>query len=168
MICLGLLELWHLIYPRVFTGFGTLVFFTNSYLTKFQVDYLALFCFSSVLIGFDWIWMERLCKNIQLMLLLLKALSLCLPNSYYTLMTFLRMESVILLSMLKIAISIARVIIENYSCATAIIDFWTQIWPIRHFRLGQEETSIMAKTTFIFLSGLKVLLLLMWKWMGLI
>ena len=67
--------------------------------------------------------MERLCKNIQLMLQLLKASSLCLTNSYYTLMTFPRMESVILLSMLKIVISIVSVIIENYSCATAIIDF---------------------------------------------
>ena len=35
-------------------------------------------------------------------------------------MTFLRMESVILLSMLKIVISIVSVIIENYSCATAL------------------------------------------------
>ena len=34
---LGLLELWHLIYPRLSTGFGMLVFFTNLSLTEFQV-----------------------------------------------------------------------------------------------------------------------------------
>ena len=34
---LGLLELWHLIYPRLLTGFGMLVFFTNLSLMEFQV-----------------------------------------------------------------------------------------------------------------------------------
>ena len=29
LTCLGLHELWHLIYPGVLTGFGMLVFFTN-------------------------------------------------------------------------------------------------------------------------------------------
>ena len=38
----GLLELWHLIYPRLLTGFGMLVFFANLSLMKFQVRYLAL------------------------------------------------------------------------------------------------------------------------------
>ena len=32
---LGLLELWHLIYPRLLTGFGMLVFFTNLSLMEF-------------------------------------------------------------------------------------------------------------------------------------
>ena len=40
---LGLLKLWHLIYPRLFTEFGMLVFFTNISLMEFQVRYLALF-----------------------------------------------------------------------------------------------------------------------------
>ena len=40
---LGLLKLWHLIYPRLLTGFGMLVFFTNLSLMEFQVRYLALF-----------------------------------------------------------------------------------------------------------------------------
>ena len=40
---LELLELWHLIYPRLLTGFGMLVFFTNLSLMEFQVRYLALF-----------------------------------------------------------------------------------------------------------------------------
>ena len=44
---LGLLELWHLIYPRLLTGFGMLVFFTDSSLMKFQVRYLDYFYFLS-------------------------------------------------------------------------------------------------------------------------
>ena len=46
---LGLLELWHLIYPRLLTGFGMLVFFTNLSLMEFQVRYLALFLLFSVI-----------------------------------------------------------------------------------------------------------------------
>ena len=37
LIGLGLLELWHLIYPRFLTGFGMLVFFTNLSLMVFSV-----------------------------------------------------------------------------------------------------------------------------------
>ena len=37
LIGLGLLELWHLIYPRLLTGFGMLVFVTNLSLMEFQV-----------------------------------------------------------------------------------------------------------------------------------
>ena len=43
---LDLLELWHLIYPRLLTGSGMLVFFTDLTLTEFQVRCLALFFFS--------------------------------------------------------------------------------------------------------------------------
>ena len=50
---LGLLELWHLIYPRLFTRFGILVFFTNLSLMEFQIRYFALFLFS-VIDGFEW------------------------------------------------------------------------------------------------------------------
>ena len=45
---LGLLELWHLIYPRLLTGFGMLVFFTNLSVMEFHVRYLALFLLFSV------------------------------------------------------------------------------------------------------------------------
>ena len=61
---LGLLELWHLIYPRLLTGFGMLVFFTNLSLMEFQVRYLALFLLFSVIDGFEWFWMGSLQKNI--------------------------------------------------------------------------------------------------------
>ena len=107
---LGLLRLWHLIYPRLLTGFGMLVFFTNLRLMKFQVEYLALFLFFSVIDSFDWFWMESLHKNIQLMLEFLKAPFLVPHFSYYTLINFLMMLSVILLSMLMILLSILSVI----------------------------------------------------------
>ena len=62
---LGLLELWHLIYPRLLTGFGMLVFFTNLNLMEFNVRYLALFLFS-VIDSFKWFWMGNPHKNLQL------------------------------------------------------------------------------------------------------
>ena len=48
---------------------------------------------------FGWFWMGTLHKNIQLMLEFLKTPFLVLHFSYYTLMTFLMMLSVLLLSM---------------------------------------------------------------------
>ena len=97
---LGLLELWPLINPRLLTGFGMLVFFTKLSVTEFQIRYLAVFLVFSVINSFKWFWMESLHKNIQLRLEFLKAPFLVLHFSYYTLMTFLMMLSVILLSML--------------------------------------------------------------------
>ena len=99
---LGLLELWHLIYPRLLTGFGMLVFFTNFSLIEFQVRYSALFLLFSVIDNFEWFWMGSLHKNIQLNREFLKAPFSVLHFSYYilTLMIFLMMLSVILLSML--------------------------------------------------------------------
>ena len=107
---LGLLELWHLIYPRLLTEFGMLVFFTNLGLMEFQVRYLALFLLFSVIDGFEWFWIKNLHKNIQIMLEILKALFLVVHFSYYTVMTILTMLSVILLSMLMILLSILSVI----------------------------------------------------------
>ena len=46
---LGLFDLWHLIYPRVLTGFGMLVVFINLSLMEFQVRYFALFLLFSVI-----------------------------------------------------------------------------------------------------------------------
>ena len=78
---------------------------TNISLMKFQVRYLALFLLFSVIEGFEWFWMGSLHKNIQLMLEFLKAPFLVLHFSYYILMTFLMMLSVILPSMLKILLN---------------------------------------------------------------
>ena len=107
---LGLLKLRHLIYPRLLTGFDMLVFFTNLSLMEFQVRYLVLFLLFSVIDDFKWFWMESLLKNIQLMLEFLKAPFLVLHFSYYTLMTFMMMLPVILLSMLMILLSGLNVI----------------------------------------------------------
>ena len=60
--------------------------------------------------SFWWLWMGYLHKNIQLMLEFLKGLFLVLHFSYYTLMTFLIMLSVILLSVLMILLSTLNVI----------------------------------------------------------
>ena len=88
--------------PRLSTEFGMLVFFTNLSLMEFQV--------SSVIGGFGSFWMGNLHKNIQLMLVFLKGLFLVVHFSCYTLMTFLMMLSVILLSMLMILFSILNAI----------------------------------------------------------
>ena len=51
------------------TGFGLLVFFTDLSLMEFQVRYLALFLFFSVIDGFEWFRMGNLHKNIQIILI---------------------------------------------------------------------------------------------------
>ena len=107
---LRLLELWHLRYPRLLTGFSMLVFFTNVSPMEFQTRYLALFLPVSIIDGSELFRMEILHKDIQLMLQFLKASSLTLRFSYSRLMTFLTMLSVILLSMLIILLPILSVI----------------------------------------------------------
>ena len=84
--------------------------FRNLSLMEFQVRYLPLFLLFSVISSFGWFWMGNLHKNIQLMLEFLKSLFLVPHFSCYTLMTFLMMLSVILLSMLMILLSTLNVI----------------------------------------------------------
>ena len=67
-IGLGLLKLKHLIYQRVSTWFGLLIFFTNLSVMEFLLRYLASFPLFSVIDAFEWFWMGDLHKNIQLML----------------------------------------------------------------------------------------------------
>ena len=93
---LGLLELWHLIYPRLLTGFDMLVYFTNLSLMEFQVKYLALFLLFSVIDGFEWFWMESPRMNIQLILEFLKGPFFVLHFSCCILMTFLMILSVVI------------------------------------------------------------------------
>ena len=69
----------------------------------------------SVISSFEWFWMGSLHKNIQLMLEFLKAPFLVLHFSNYTLMTFLTMLSVILLSMLMILLS-TLIVIRHLIC----------------------------------------------------
>ena len=102
---MGLLELQHLIYPRFSTVFGMLVFLTNLSLLEFLVRYLVFFPLFLVIGGFGWVWMGNLHKNIQLTLKCLKGPFLDLHLSYYALVTFLMILSVILLSLLIILLS---------------------------------------------------------------
>ena len=90
------LQLQHLIYPRLLTGFVMLVYFTNLSLIEFQVRYLTLLLFFSVLDDLKWFLMASLHKNIQLILELLMGPFLVLHFSYYTLIIFLMMLSVML------------------------------------------------------------------------
>ena len=132
---------------------------------EFLVRYLVLFLLFSVIEGFKWFWMGSLYKNIQLMLDFLKAPFLVLHFSYSTLMTFLVMLSVILLSMLMILLSILSVI-GLWSVATTRISFWTWIWTWT----GAGSSfliSMLEKLNWFRLTGLLTLVLLMWKWMGL-
>ena len=50
----GLIELYHLIYPRLLTEFTMLVFFTNLSLVEFQVRDLVLFVLFSVIDSTEW------------------------------------------------------------------------------------------------------------------
>ena len=90
----------HFIYSRLLTEFDILVFFTNLILMEFEVRYLAIFLLFSVLDGVEYFWKGSLHKNILSILEFLKAPFLVLHFSHYTLMTFLMMLSVRLLSML--------------------------------------------------------------------
>ena len=89
-----LIELQHLIYLILSTGSGLLVLFTNLNLMEFQVRYLAFFLFFVSI------------RHLRMVLLgreeFLSAPFLIILFSYYTLMTFLMIVSIILLSMLMI------------------------------------------------------------------
>ena len=87
-----------------------LVFFRNLRHMEFQVRYLTLFLLFSVIDGFEWFWKGSLHRNIQLLLEFLKGPFLVLHFSYFTLITFLMVLSVILLSMLIILLSILNMI----------------------------------------------------------
>ena len=85
-----------MIYARVSTRFGMLVFFKKLSLMEFQVRYLALFHLFSVIDGFGRFWIVSFHKSIQLML--------------GTTLSFLMILSVTLLSMLMILFSTLSVI----------------------------------------------------------
>ena len=102
---LAMLELQHLICPRLLTGFGML-FKRKS--CSFR-SYLGLYLLFSVIDSFGWLWMGSLHNNIQLILEFMKGLFFVLHFSYDTL-TFLVILSVILLSMLMMLLSALSVI----------------------------------------------------------
>ena len=74
-------------------------------LLEFQVGYLSLFLLFPLVGGFGWFWMGHFLKNIQFYAGVPQGSILGPTLSYYVLMTFLMMLSVILLSMLMILLS---------------------------------------------------------------
>ena len=75
---------------------------------------MALLLIFSVINSFQWLWMGSLHKNTQLMLEFLKVPFLVLHFSYYTLMTFPDMLSVILPFMLMMLLSTLSVIMHLF------------------------------------------------------
>ena len=145
-----------------------LVLITNLIsLTEFNVRYLTLFLLFSVIDNFWWFWIGNLYKNIQLMLEFLKAPILAVHFSYYTLMTFLMMLSVILLSILIILLS---------KCHQAS-DLWQQLELASELESDLKTLwtgtgsglliSMLEKLNWFHLTSLITLVLLTWKWMGL-
>ena len=142
-----------------------LVFFTKLSLIEFYIRYLALYLLFSIIDSFKWFWMESLHKNNLLMLENLKTPFLVLHFSYYTIMTFLTMLPVILLSMLMILLcmlSVTRHLICNNNLNWRLIyeTLWTGV------RSGLL-ISMLGKLSWFHLTGLITMVLLMWKWMGL-
>ena len=112
--------------------------------------------------------MANLHNNIQLMQEFLKAPFLVLHFSYNTLMTFLMMVSVILLSMLMILLC---------SKSDLASDLWQQLelasklesdlWDTADWARSGLLISMLEKLNWFRLTDLITLVLLMWKWMAL-
>ena len=163
---LGLVKLWHLIYPRLLTGFGMLVFFINLNLRDFQVKFLALFLLFTVIDSFEWFWMESLLKNFQLMLEFLKA-PLLGPTLFLLYINDLN---------------------DNVICDIVIYANDSTLSVIRHLICGNNLNwplnlnlnkilwtwvrsglliSVLGKLSWFRLMGLITMVLLVWKWIGL-
>ena len=134
----------------------------------FHVSYLALFLLFSIIGDFECFQMGNLHKNIQLILEFFKALFLVLNFSYYTLIKFLIMLSVILLSVLMIQLSILslrrHLICDNNQNGRLNLSLiYETLWTGAGSGL---LISVLEKLDQFGLTGL-ITLLLMWKWMGL-
>ena len=113
--------------------------------------------------------MERLCKNIQLILVFFKAPFLVLNFSHYTLMTFLVMLSVILLSLLMI-LSIVRKIRHlingiNYGW---LLNLNLIYKTLRTQPVSGLLISMLKKFNLFHLTSLITQVLLMWQCMGIL
>ena len=144
---LGLLELYHLIYPRLFAGFSMLFCFTNLSLMEFQVRYLALFRLFLVIESFGLFWMVNLQKNIQLMLEFPKDPFLAIHFSYYALMTFLIVLSVIMLSVNDTTL---------YSKCDQSSDLWQQLELASELESDLQDTVDVCRTWHVDFSAEKL------------
>ena len=164
---LGLIELQHLIYPRLSTEFGMLFFFTNVDLMEFQVRYLALFLLFSK-IGF-WI---------------LNGTSL----QEYPVNAGVPQGSILGPTIFVLHINdlpdnvICNIVIYAddttlYSKSDQASDLWQQLKLPSELNLIYETLwigagsglliSILEKINWFCLTGLVTLVLMMWNWMGL-
>ena len=131
-----------------------------------------LFLLFLVINGFTWFWIESLYKNIQLMLEFLKGPFLVLDFSCCILMTFLMMLSVILSvvsSMLMILLSILSVIGHlicgnNLNWLLNLNLIYDTLWTVVRSGL---LISMLGKLSWFRLTGLRTMVLLMRKWVGL-
>ena len=137
---------------------------------KFQVRYLVSFLLFSVTDGFKWFWMESLHKNIWLMLEFLKAPFLVLHFSWCILVTFLIMLSVILLSIQMILLSILTVIMHLISANSLnwLLNLNLIYKTLRTKVKSGLLSSMLGKRSWFRLTDLITMVLLMWKWMGLL
>ena len=140
-----------------------LVFFTKLSLIEFYIRYLALYLLFSIIDSFKWFWMESLHKNNLLMLENLKTPFLVLHFSYYTIMTFLAMLPVILLSVLMILLcmlSMTRHLIcnNNLNWLLNLSLIYETLWTgVRSGLL----ISMLGKLSWFSLTGLITMVLLM-------
>ena len=119
---------------KVLTGFKTLVFFTNSILAEFQVGFLPLFCHFLITNNLDWFWIGCRHKNIMLILVFLKTPFLIPHFSYYKIMTFLDMLSVILLS---VPIKLISTLV------------WPDLWFVEKTKVGSIASITKTSSTKI-------------------
>ena len=139
-----------------------LISFTNLSLVDFLVIYLVWLCLSSVIDGFEWIWMGSLRKNIQLMLVSFKITFLVQHSSYYTPMSFLMMSSVIMLFMIMIKLS-SLSMSRHLVCGSNKLSS-EPLTIVRKDLL----ISVLEKQNLFRLTGLIALARLMWKWMSML
>ena len=160
---LVLLKLRHLIYQafdRVWHA--GLLYKLKSYGISGQILGL-ISSFLSNIDNSEWFWIESLHKNIQLMGEFLKAPFLVLHFFYYTLMNFLTMLFVIILSMLMILVSILSVI-GHLTCVNNLnwllnlnLIYKTLLTGVRSGLL----ISMLGKLSWFCLMGLITMVLLM-------
>ena len=162
-----------MIYRGFSTRFDMLVFFTNLSLMEFDLRYLSqIFDLISSFLSNRWLWVVLDGKSSQEYPVNagVPQVSILGPTFFcYTLMTFLTMLSVILLFMLMILFSIQSVIRHLISgnnvnlLLNLNLIYETLLTGLRNGLL----ISMLGKLSWFRLTGLTMVLLI-WKWMGLL
>ena len=160
-----LLEEWNLIYPRLLTGFGMLVVFTNLRILGQIFGFISFLSnkwLRAVLGG-------KCSQEYPVKTGVPQSSILGLHFSYYTVMTFLTMLSVILLSMLMILLSVLNVIRhlicgKNLNWLLNLNLIYETLWTwVRNGLL----ISMLGKLSWFRLTCQITMVLLMLKWVGL-